>query len=294
MLDVPSIWRAILAVDEERQFSRAATTLGMTQPQLSRLIARAEHRLEVRIFDRRPLTRPTPSGQVVIAALRSAIAELREAEERAKRIAAGAIGQVKIGFASSVATTSFPRRLQRFASAFPDVIVTLKEMHSSEQVSAIREGAIDLAIGRERPNSADVRSELLIEDRLVCAVASSHRLAATPAVELADLATEVFVLFERSCTPSLHDLIMRFCGSAGFRPRISHSAREWHTILALVAAEYGVALVPASLRELSWPNLVFRELRCDQPMLPVYLLWPRAGLTPAAVAALEHIQRAVD
>jgi DNA-binding transcriptional LysR family regulator len=290
MLDVPPAWRAILAVDEEGQFSRAAARLGMNQPQLSRLIARTERRLGIPIFERRPHAAATGPGRVIVDAIRSAIGEIQEATAKARQIANGSRGQVTLGFASSAMATAVPAWLKQFSTAFPDVSLTLTEMHSSQQAAAIRAGEIDLAIGREDSKSPDIASLLLLQDILGVGLSSSHRLASRQRIVLSDLKDERFILFDRSCAPSLHDHVIRTCEDAGFTPRVAHSAREWHSVLALVAAGYGVTLVPSGLSTLSWPELAHRPLADATPALPTYLLIAREAASPAAWALADLVR----
>jgi DNA-binding transcriptional LysR family regulator len=282
MLDVPPAWRAILAVDEEGQFSRAAARLGMTQPQVSRLVARAERRLGIQIHERRPHAAATGPGRMIVDAIRSAVGEIQEATTKARQIANGSRGRVTLGFASSAMATAVPEWLKQFSSTFPDVSLMLMEIHSSQQVAAIRAGEIDLAIGREDSKSPDIASLLLLEDRLGVGLSSSHRLASRERIALSDLKDEPFILFERSCAPSLYDHVIKACVGAGFTPCIAHSAREWHSVLALVKAGYGVTLLPSGLSALSWPGLAHRPLADDTPALPTYLLIAREGASPTA------------
>jgi DNA-binding transcriptional LysR family regulator len=292
MLDIPTAWRAILALDDEGQFNRAATRLGMSQPQLSRLIAGIEKRLGYLLFDRRPYARATPPGKVLIKAVRTTLADLEDANARAERVAAGIGGHIAIGFASSLMATSFPLALQAFSRTYPDIKITLKEMHSSEQEQAIVDGRVDLAVGREASASNQVQSQLLFEDDLIAALSSSHPLALGKTLSVADLSKEAFVVFDRGTAPSLYDLIVGACQSAGFSPRAIHVGKEWHTILALVAAGYGVSLVPRSLGALRWPNLCFRRLDDGGTSVALYLHLPKDGLSPAAALFVKHINTA--
>jgi DNA-binding transcriptional LysR family regulator len=289
MWDVPKSWRAIVAVADEGQFSRAAARLGMTQPQLSRLVAHAESRIGVTLFHRRPRATPTDAGEVVIRALRSAIDETTQAAAKATRIAHGQSGQITVGYASTVMASWVPASLQAFRLATPDVTITLRELHSSEQVQALREAAIDLAIGREPIDGPDMHSERLFEDELVAALASSHPLARTAQISLAAIAAEPFVLFERACAPGLHDLIVETCRSKGFELNVNYCAREWHTLLAFAASGHGVTIIPASLSALTWPNLCFRKLSGIAASAPTYLNFRPHGLSPAALGLVETI-----
>jgi DNA-binding transcriptional LysR family regulator len=289
MWDVPKSWRAVAAVADEGQFSRAAIKLGMSQPQLSRLIAHTESRLGVTLFHRRPRARPTEAGEVVIRAIRSAIDETSRAAVKAVSIAHGQSGQVTVGFASTAMTGWVPTAIQAFERAHCDVGITLRELHSSEQLEALQNGLIDLAIGRERPEPADIRSELLLEDMLMAAIPSSHPLAHAAQVSVAEIAAERFVLFERSCAPSLHDLIVETCRSAGVELDVNYCAREWHSLLALVAAGHGMTIIPASLSALSWPNLCFRDLSGVSASAPTYLNFRPSGLSSAARAFVEAV-----
>jgi len=263
--------------------------LGMSQPQLSRLVAHIENRLGVTLFHRRPRARPTEAGEVVIRAIRAAIDDTSRAAAKAISIAEGQSGQVTIGFASTVMVSWVPAALQAFRHARPEVTITLRELHSSEQAEALQNGSIDLAIGRERAELPGIHSELLFEDGLVAALASSHPLARAAQVSVAEMAAEPFVLFERSCASGLHDLIVDTCRSAGFELTVNYCAREWHTLLALVATGHGMTIIPASLSALSWPNLCFRDLSGVSASAPTYLNFRPGGLSVAGRAFVDAI-----
>ena len=131
-------------------------------------------------------------------------------------------------------------------------------MHSAEQLDALRNGALDVAILREAATDPALASHELLREPLVLLAPAKHPLARIRAIDLARFADEAFVLFARRTAPTLFDQITALCGEAGFAPRVVHEAQEWHTISALVAGGLGISIAPQSWRHSESADVVRR------------------------------------
>jgi DNA-binding transcriptional LysR family regulator len=120
------------------------------------------------------------------------------------------------------------------------------------------------------PADAALAYTPLTWEPLVAALPSTRRWPAR--VELAALAPEAFVVFPRATGAWLYDTIVGFCQRAGFVPRIEQEAIQMQTIVSLVAAGMGVALVPASLHHLRRTGVVYRPLIEKSPAVEIGLV----------------------
>jgi DNA-binding transcriptional LysR family regulator len=283
--------RLLFALAEELHFGRAAERLGVAQPHLSGRLRAIEERLGLKLFERRPV-RPTPAGEIVLAAARRAEEDLQAALRHARGVAAGQFGSVVVGFASSVAATELPALFRRFRDQNPTIELKLREMHSAQQWAALESGVLDAGVTREIQSSRQIRTQAVLREPFVAALPASHPLASRDTVWISELVQHAFVLFPREVAPALHAQIMGACAAGGGAPRVVQEAEEWHTILALVAAGFGVTLAPWSLHRLTWPGLVYRELKPQAGYTSLHLCWNDRRPNPARDAFVEAMLRA--
>jgi DNA-binding transcriptional LysR family regulator len=143
------------------------------------------------------------------------------------------------------------------------VEVQLREMTTGDQVSAILARQIDIGFVRPPLDELHLRVSVLVREDFVAVLPRNHRLARARRVALKRLAAEPFILFPRHLGPRLYDPILSACQRAGFSPKVAQEAMHVPTIVSLVAAGAGVALLPESVRALRWSGVVYRPL--EQP-----------------------------
>src|SRR5690606_23956779 len=192
-------------------FGRAAEALAMRQPQLSVRLAQIERGLGVTLFVRRPRVALTPAGEIIADAARRAFGDFDAATEQARLIERGQVGAITVAVASTAMLSDVPLSIQRFRAAYPDIALTLRDMHSAQQPDALRAGTIDIAVTRELPSERTIRREIIGYQRFVALLPDGHRLAGRNALALADLAGEPFVLFDPAVAPGLHHQINALC-----------------------------------------------------------------------------------
>lgn len=269
--------RSFVAVAEELHFSRAARRLHIEQPALSQQIRQLEHELGATLFERTTrrveLTGP---GRVLLERARTVLAAAERSVADTRRAATGQLGWLTIGFVDSAAYGVLPPILRALRATVPDLSLQLRELSTEAQLAALRDD-IDVGIVRDVPAFDGLTITPLVTEPLVTAVPSTHPLARRDAVRLRDLADEEFISFPRDRVPRIHDRLVDLCRTiGGFRPRTGHHALQYPTILGLVAADYGIALVPAPLRTFAHAGVRFVDI-ADAGVVSELALARRAG-----------------
>ncbi|MFC3695167.1 LysR family transcriptional regulator [Chenggangzhangella methanolivorans] len=265
--------RYFLAVAEEGSFTKAAARVGIGQPPLSLQIKDLEAEVGALLFHRLPHgAELTEAGRAFRDAVAAMPGQAEEAIRLARRASRGELGSLGLGCIASAAVNPIvSTAIRGFRRAYPDVELRLEESSSAVLAAGLREGRLGAAVIRpNRADARDLRLHLIAEDALVAALPAGHELAAqTGPLALATLANETFVITAREIGAGLYDTVVEACRQAGFEPRFGQPAPQIATLLALVAAEFGVALFPASMRQLSVAGVVFRSLERPAPKVPL-------------------------
>lgn len=281
MLDFGQL-RCFAAVAEELHFGRAAARLNMTQPPLSRQIQVLERVLDVQLLDRTSRSvRLTAAGR---SFLPEALRILRLAETATyvtRQVAAGRAGVLKLGFTAASAYDFLPRLVIACRNAMPDVTLSLREMVTKDQVEGILSGQIDAGLIRPPVSHPELESEQALAEPMVAALPADHPLAGRDAITLRDLHGEPFIAYASHEASYFHHLLDSLFAGAGIQPRILQQLTQIHSILALVRAGIGLALVPAAAERLRFEGIVFRPLDLAQPQpAELHLAWRRGSDVP--------------
>jgi DNA-binding transcriptional LysR family regulator len=281
MIDIRQL-RYFQAVAEELHFGRAAARLAIAQPALSRQIQQLEQELGT------PLLRRTqrrvellPAGALLLERARAIQQDLARALADVRRTAAGELGRLTLGFIHSSTYGLLPMVIRRFRQLYPGIELELLEMPITTQHAALVRGTIDLGLLRVQPGPAELESLTVLPDPFVLAVPARHRLAARTRVRLKEVAGEPFVLFNKAEAPLLHDRVQALCEQAGFQPNVVQRATQLHTMVGLVGGGLGVAVVPASARNLHPKQVRFVAIADKAEPLHIALAWRRGHETPA-------------
>ncbi|HIK40782.1 LysR family transcriptional regulator [Thermoleptolyngbya sp. M55_K2018_002] len=284
--------RYFITVAEELHFGRAAARLHMAQPPLSQQIRQLEGELGFQLFYRtKRSVQLTEAGAVFLAECRRIMQQLDQAVQLGQQVSRGERGQLVIGFVSSAAYSVLPTLLRGFRAAAPDVSLELHELTTDQQVQWLRDRRMDVGLVRPPVNEPDFCLMPLCEEPLVVALPQQHPLAQQPSVSLKDLAGKPFILFPRPLAPGLYDQIISLCQQGGFSPAIVQEAIQMQTIISLVAAEIGVAIVPLSLQNLQRTGVVYRELQEPTPKAAIALLTRQPDPSPTVQRFLAIAQK---
>ncbi len=271
--------RYFLAVAEERNFTRAAARVGIGQPPLSQQIRDLEREVGTALFHRVPHgAELTEAGEAFRKAVASLPAQVADAIRAAQRAGRGEAGVLRVGFTGSAAMNPVvPDTIKAFRRRYPEVELMLSESNSTGLGTALCDGSIDVAFLRpDAIEQHDMRLFALPDEPMVLALPSSHSaLSPDPhdPVPLALLKNDVFVLTPRSIGPTLFDAAVGACEAVGFAPSLGQAAPQIASVLALVAAEQGVSIVPASMQQLTLGGVEYRQI---------------ADVTPIARLSLVH------
>ena len=282
--------RYFVAVAEERHFGRAAKRVRIAQPPLSRQIKRLETELGFTLFDRsRRRVELTSAGATLLTHARRVFDAVDLATREAKRASLGETGRIVVGYLSSLAYSGLTELLRAFRTRYPSVEVALRELPPAEQIDALKDGRIDVGFVRGPVDDAALTTECVRKEPLVVALPADHPLATRGRIALEVLTNEPFVIFPRNRGPAFFDHLMSLCRKAGFTPRIVQEAPQLD-LLSLVAAGFGVAILPSSIRELRRDGLAFREI-AGSPSTEVLVAWRTGGMTPVLQGFLELVKR---
>ncbi len=265
--------RYFVAVAEEMHFNRAAVRLHIAQPALSQQIQRLERDLKAQLFVRTTRSvQLTDAGRVLLVEARRLIADAEHAVIAVEHATEGRSGVLRVGFVSSAALHIVPRLVLGLHDQWPAVRLQLQEGTTEMQIDAILEGRLDVGIVREMGSHEGVCVRTLGCEALVLAVPENHRLAHCASVSLAELEGERFVVFPRGQVSRLYDHIAALCHHVGVHFEVAQEAVQFPTILGLVAARTGIAIVPDALRSLQIPGLRYVPLSDDEAVSTVSMI----------------------
>lgn len=234
-------WFVVLA--ETEHVTDAAAELSVSQPTLSRALARFEREAGAPLFDRvNRRLRLNPYGQIMLEHARRSIAEMRSAGERIAALRDPDTGRVRLAFLHSLASWYVPEQLRHFRETAPAIGFELLQGPAHEITQRVLDGQVDIAITAPRPESPDFGWRRLYVDQLCLAVPYGHRLASRARVRLSAAAGEPFVALAEQA--GLRQLTDQLLAEDNVKPDIVFEATEIPTVEGLVAAGFGVAVIP--------------------------------------------------
>lgn len=257
--------RQFLAVANARSFSRAALALNIAQPPLSRTIRQLEEDIGGALFDRsaRPLAM-TPLGQLLHEQARQILDRMDDIQGMMRTAAATERRRFTIGFVASTIYARLPELIRAFRKLAPDVELSLVESTTLEQLTALKDGRIDVGFGRIRFEDPAIKRTVLRNERLAVALPRGHELAQTEQpLTLRQVSAEPQIIYPRAPRPSYADQVISLFRDHGLEPKIAHEARELQIAIGLVAAEEGLAIIPESISRSRSHDVVYRELAED-------------------------------
>ena len=269
----------------------------MAQPPLAQAILRLEEALGYPVFERtNRKVALTPAGGTFLVTARQVLASLEEGVAATRRVAQGIEGHLRLSFIHITPYAHVLDALRAFRAASPAVQFTLREASTQQQVEWLEKNEIDIALlrapGRSTPG---LRFERLSGEDIVIALPLDHRCAGQAMVDLADLAGDDFVASPRDLGQGFHDQLASLCLHAGFVPRVVQQARRLQTVLGLVAAGFGVALLPASLAACAPAGVVMLPLASNAPealrQLDLYMAWDPQRTSPVRERLLAQLRR---
>ncbi|HEX8606806.1 MAG TPA: LysR family transcriptional regulator [Pseudoduganella sp.] len=286
MFDLKQL-RCFVTVATELNFRRAAERLNMTQPPLTRQIQLLEHELGVQLLERtKHSVKPTTAGQVFLVDATRLLNLAEQAANTVRRASKGETGRVRVGFTGAAGHEIVPRLLAAAKRALPDIDVVVHELVSAAQIEAFAANAIDLGIMRPLGSRQKLESFLVDVEPLIVVLPAGHPLAADGDVDLASLHRQPFIMHSPDDGKYFHERVMNLFWSARVMPDFVQYIDQTPTIISMVRAGLGAAIVPASAQRFNFDNVVFRPIRHDAVSAEMIMAW-RADQAIPAVTALR-------
>lgn len=251
--------RYFLEVVDAGGFSAAAERLFVAQSALSRQISELERELQAVLLERSSKgVTLTPAGRTFLNEARRVLTELEGSVALTRSVARGEQGTVRLAHSSSVPFAgALPAALYAHLQANPGVSVDVSTLSSEQQQDEIEAGRIDLGLVRLpilRP-AASLVCEIISQERLLLLVPPGHALAHQASVSVAALAAEPFVSLPHRERGGLSYRVAQLCQQHGFFPKAAVATSRKATLVNLVAAGFGVAIVPQSLAAMAGPGV---------------------------------------
>lgn len=281
-------WFVVLA--ETEHMTEAAGRLNVSQPTLSRALARLERRLGTPLFDRvNRRLRLNRYGEVLLEHARRCLTELDLASARIASLLDPDRGTVRLAFLHSVATWLVPELLRSYREDMPGVRFELRQAPGHELIARLRAGHVDLAVTSPRPDGLDIGWRQLHREQLCLTVPEQDPLAGRRRCALIDAADQPFVALLPGF--GMREITDELCAAAGFTPVIAFESSEIPAMEALVAAGLGVAVVPMPRAHRATPGVAYLPLTDAGAHREIGLVWLRdRAVSPVAERFAEFVR----
>ena len=280
--------RYFLAVAEDLHFTRAAERLGIAQASLSEQIRKLEGDVGAPLLVRSSrYVALTPAGRTLQVHAERILHDLEQALSRTRLVAAGRLGEVRLGTVGSAMVTFVPALLRKLREESPEVTVRIQQLSNTAQVRALSEHRIDVGLLRSPAMHPFplIRTAEVMREPLTAVLPIGHPLARRHRITLSDLTGETLILWPRAESPGAYDRIFGLFQEAGLRRPQTIEVPDTISEVALIAAGLGVALQPASFLALGNADITLVQLQDPPPTTAIEIAW----LDPVEDAALERL-----
>jgi LysR family transcriptional activator of glutamate synthase operon len=281
--------RWFAAVVADPNVTRTAARLHVSQPALSRSLRRLEATLGVQLFDRvgRSLA-PNEHGRLLANHVRRALDELDTGRAAARRAADPETGEIRLAFLHTLGTWLVPELIGAYRAQHAAARFRLSQAAAGTMIDGLLEGRHDLVLTSPAPHDDRLGWRALFSEPLRLAVPPAHHLVRRRRVRLAEVAGDPFIAVKAEY--GLRAITDALCAQAGFTPRVAFEAEDVETVRGLVAADLGVALVPARPgAPTSPPLLAVADRGCTRT---IGLVWHRERYrSPAVLAFADFVAR---
>lgn len=267
--------RYFVAVAEQLNFTKAAARLRVAQPALSRQIRQLEDEIGIGLLKRNNRSVVlTAAGRTFLAEARQILQQSEHAVKSLQSRARFEQGELNLGYVWGLFHTVAPEVLARFRGEHPQVAVNLFDMTAMQQAQALTEGKLDAGfIGfAEEADGAGLSKQKVGSCQFLVVLPKRHALARQKKVSLKALTEDFFIAISEESYPAAAHVMRSACWQAGFRPKVLQSAERGFTVIGLVAANCGVALLPEALQALPHEGVVFRSL-AHPVQADLFLAW---------------------
>jgi DNA-binding transcriptional LysR family regulator len=281
--------RYFVALARRLHFGHAAQDLRIAQPSLSQQIRDLENELDVKLFTRtKRRVGLTHAGQVYLAEAQHILSRAEAAARAARSAGRGNIGSLALAFGPVAAHVLLPFILVRYRACVPGVDVRIEEGLMTDVVRAVTEGNCDVGFTLPYFRSEILKSETVLRLPLVAALPASHRLGGSKSISLKQLPRENFILISRRRGAGFFELVTGLCQRAGFVPNAWDGLEHFSTLLSMVAAGYGISLVPTYPPIARKTRLALVPLKEKYATIEIAMIWRAKDLSPLVAGFLHE------
>jgi LysR family hydrogen peroxide-inducible transcriptional activator len=263
--------RQLLTIASCGSFTRAAIELQLSQPALSRSIARLEEELGQPVFERKPRSvELTHAGQLLHRRAQQVLAIIENTKTEITDD--GRSGVLRLGAIPTIAPYFLPGLLREFAKAHPQATVLVVEDTTDSMIKRCDQGDVDLAIVALPISSKYLQVEELFEEELLLVLPVVHPLAHKPRITIKDLKPHPFVLLDEA--HCLSDQVFSYCRQRSVQPVAMERTSQLATVQELVALDHGISMVPAMAQRLdASKRRIYRSLSGPKPTRKIAMIW---------------------
>ncbi len=283
-----------IAVAEHLNFTEAAKSLFVAQSAVSQQISDLENKLGVQLFIRNKRSvRLTNAGKVLLKEAINLINKSAEVIEKTRQAELGIIGGLSIGFLGYTEKNFLPGLIRQFKKNYPKIDLQLNQFNHGMLIDALSNDELDvvftLSFGLD--NIGGLERRKIASEAISVVMHCEHPLASREAISIAELAKERFITLSRHESPQGFNKTLMMCATNGFTPNIITQPRMLSTVLLLVDAGMGIAILPKSLEQNASPSLRFISIEGGQTADELVLAWKKSNSNPAIPLFLEELER---
>ncbi|UOR13087.1 LysR family transcriptional regulator [Halobacillus amylolyticus] len=264
-------------------FTKAASTLHVSQPSISKVIKNLEEELGVPLFYRSKHLELTDAGRAVLANAKDVLEAFSNLTSELTDIMDLKKGEIKIGIPPIIGAAFFSNLISHYKEAYPLVEINLTEVGSKEIKRGVEDGSLDIGLICNIPIKKE-NFELIrvIKDPLMLIVHKENPLAEQNSIDLSKLEKEPFILYREDFT--LYDRIMEECSMKGFAPKVVCHSSQKDFMIEMVEAKLGIALLPSKIcHKINNPEIKAIPLTNSNINLELAMVWKKNKYLPFSV-----------
>ncbi len=274
------------ALAHAKNFTKASEELSLSQPALSRSIARLEEEIGVPLFERKSrIVILNRYGQILHEHANRALSEIAEAQHEINDLVNPLQGTISLAFIQTLGFSFVPDLISNFKKQYPDVKFQLSQDTTNKILSQIEAAEIDIGFCSPQESMNGLSQFSIAEEELFLIVSTEHQLAGMEQIDLLQVADEPFVSFKNET--ALRDVIETLCQEVGFHPNIIFEGIDERTVAGLVGAKFGVALVPMT-PELDQENLSIIQIKKPRCLRKIHTVWRKEGYMSPVVKQFKN------
>ncbi|OYT16431.1 MAG: transcriptional regulator [Bacteroidetes bacterium 4572_77] len=274
-------FKYFLAVADNLHFRKAAEQLFISQPGLSRQIKKMEEELGIVLLERHSRkVKLTKAGLYLQSELQLQFKRLDEILKHAKLLNDGIDGGLKLAYVGSAMQKIIPNLLLKFKEQHPNIIFNLKELDNHKQIESLLKQQIDIGFVRMERVPKGLELYPVFEDTFSLVLPKGHKMENSDLKDLSSLKEESFIFFDASYSASYHEKVMQIFDDSGFAPFVSHYTINASSIFRLVENNFGIAIVPTSLKLGYQMNIKFIELKSIPQRTTLMVVWNKSNTNP--------------